>query len=235
MKEDINSGMEYFGKEKSVIYDDMIRCAIPGYEAMHDMARHMLCVKMDQGTGLLIVGAGTGREALAFAKETDWPITAVDPSEAMLAVASDKLKKENLEKRVTFHRGYVEDLAPEEAFGGATSILVMHFIPDDGSKESYLKEIGKRIKKGGRLILVDVGGEKNSRGYKEGLDVWKNYQKEHRPDPENVDKDFGSIHNEVHPVTEDRTFELLNGAGFGDIERFYQAWLLKGYAATKLW
>ena len=231
-KQDVAS--KHFGNEKSAIYDDLIRWSIPGYDAMHDMARLILKQHATGESHVLVVGAGTGMETVALSDSSpEWSIVAVDPSEAMLATASEKINEKGLAERISLKTGYVSDLDSDPIFDAATSILVMHFIPDNGAKEDYLKEIGKRIKKGGKMVLVDVGKDIES-GYSDSVvETWKNYQKEKRIDPENVDKDFEHITSDVYPVTEERTMELLAKTGFGKVERFYQALVFKGYVATK--
>ncbi len=234
-EEKLDTAKKHFGNEEAVVYDDLIRGKIPGYDAMHDMARLILKNSVPEEAKVLIVGAGTGTETVALLESSPaWRITAVDPSEAMLATAAEKISRKGFGARIHLHTGYVADVDSDPLFDAATSILVMHFIPDNGEKEAYLKEISKRLKKGGKMILVDVGGDNESDRYHKVIEVWKNFQKEKRSDPENVDKDFEHIVNDVYPVTEERTMELLGRCGFGEVERFYEALVFKGYVATKL-
>lgn len=59
-------------------------------------------------------------------------------------------------KRIDLIYGLTADLPEAANFDAATSVLVMHFLTDDGSKEAYLAEIRKRLKPGATYLHVDV-------------------------------------------------------------------------------
>ena len=57
----------------------------------------------------------------------------------MLLIARKKVAAASLENRISLVRGLINDVA-EKDFDAATSILVMHFLPDDGTKLNFLKK-----------------------------------------------------------------------------------------------
>lgn len=63
-----------------------------------------------------------------------WQMLGVDPSSNMLAIAKDKIQRYNLSQRVQLFHGFTQGLPSTPLYDAATCILVMHFLPDDGSK-----------------------------------------------------------------------------------------------------
>jgi tRNA (cmo5U34)-methyltransferase len=76
----------------------------------------------------------------------------------MLSLAGKKTSEMNIKNKINLVRGYVDDLEDTERFDGATCILVMHFLRDDGSKLGLLQNISRRLKPGAPLVLVDGSG-----------------------------------------------------------------------------
>lgn len=227
--------LERFGVERSKTYDQRIMKVIPAYEAMHTLAEHLLSGNLSADAKLLLCGAGTGQEVVRYATNNpNWKITGFDLSAGMLELAREKIRRQALDsQKIHLLEGTI-DAITEADFDAATSILVMHFIPDNGAKQAYLNEIFRRLKKNAMLILVDMVGAKNTETHNFYLSQWKHFHLKMRDDPENVEEDFQRIEELVHPVSEDRMMALLQTAGFGRITQFYQALLFKGYVTYKL-
>lgn len=149
----------------------------------------------------------------------------VEPAQAMAAVAQANLEIQQLSDRCEVINGYVEDLDSTARFDAATLILVMHFVPDDGSKEALLRSIAARLNPGAPLILADLHAEVEGVRFKRFLDVWRDWQL-HQGMPEHiVDRGFEHVVRDIQFIGEDRIMELLHAAGFKTIEPFYGAFL----------
>ncbi len=99
----------------------------------------------------LVMGAGGGAELMAIAAaRQSCRITGVDPSPDMLALAEGKLRAAGHAERVSLVTGYVAD-APEGPFDAATSCLVAPFVPDDGGKLDYFRQLRRRLRPGAPL------------------------------------------------------------------------------------
>ena len=154
--------------ERASVYDDEIEKIIPGYRALHDISHHILKSALPQNAYILVGGSGTGKEAIEYAVENPgWKITGFDIAEEMVKTASSKIEQNGLCSRIELIHGGIEDIM-QESFDGATSLLVMHFLPKE-DKSKYLKEICFRLKDGGKFILADVGGDRNSPEFEEFL------------------------------------------------------------------
>lgn len=225
---------KHFDLERSNGYEQKIRCVVPGYEAMHEMAHSLLKTHLPEQASVLVVGAGTGQEVISYAlANPGWKVTGVDPTESMLTMARQQVDERKLAERVQLHLGYLDSLESSSPFEAATSILVMQFLADDGSKESYLRSIASRLKSQARLILVDLEGEKGTDEFEVFAASWKSQQLGTRTDRADVEKDFDHILRDIQFVPQRRIEELLTVCGFVKVRKFYQAFLLGGYVAEK--
>lgn len=215
-------------------YDNMARMSIPGYNDLHTMVLSFLRSQLSEKANLLIVGAGSGMELVTFSKaNSQWQLLGVDPSVNMLALAQQKIDQQNLSERVKLFQGYTHDLPATFLHDAATCILVMHFLPDDGSKLALLQSISQRLKSSATFILVDMFGEKGTENYEQLACVWKLYGQEMGMSSEMIEKREKARQEGVHPIPEPRVLELLQQAGFGNIMRFYTGLCFGGWIATK--
>ncbi|MEM7643984.1 MAG: class I SAM-dependent methyltransferase, partial [Pseudomonadota bacterium] len=103
---------------------------------------------------VLVVGAGGGREIGEFRTGgVVGPITAIDPADGNLEMARAVA---DASPETRFIVGIVDDRADGETFDVVTSLLVMHHIPDDGSKLAYLRGLRQKLAPGGRPIHADM-------------------------------------------------------------------------------
>jgi tRNA (cmo5U34)-methyltransferase len=226
---------EHFGEDLSSIYDERIREIIPGYEAMHEVAQYLLQENTQDMATILVAGVGTGHETIAFAQsKPQWNIVGFDPSAEMLAAAREKIESLNIQNNIEFIHGGVEDIREDILFDGAASILVMQFLPDNGAKQHYINQISRRLRKGARIIIIDLEGVRNSSDYTMMLSAWKSHQYATRKDEKQIVRDFEHVDENLQFVSEERIRELLAIAGFSNICKFYKSLLFGGYVATKI-
>jgi len=214
-------------------YDDSAHKIIPAYDSIYELTQHLLKDKLNDAAKILVAGAGTGREIIDFAQKNPlWSFTGFDPAAPMLSIAREKVDSVSLGHRISFVQGLVNDVV-ERDFDAATSILVMHFLPDDGTKLNFLNDIAERLKTGAPIILVDLEGEIGTDEYATLNAGWKNQQYFKRGDDDNVKKEFRMRENEVQFISQNRIESLLREAGFINICKFFKAYLFGGYIAVK--
>lgn len=226
---------QHFDDKKAEAYDQVIRQVVPGYDTLHDMIKVVLKhYVLGTNASLLSVGCGTGVELVKLGQEfVNWTFQGVEPAPAMAAVAQANVEIQQLSERCHVTQGYVEDLAGDELFDAATLILVMHFVPDDGSKEALLRSVAQRLKPGAPLILADLHAEVEGARFKRFLDIWRDWQI-HQGMPEHiVDRGFEHVVRDIQFVSEERILELLHASGFKTVEPFYGAFLFGGWIAWR--
>ena len=215
-------------------YDIDIRRAIPGYEALHSMAYSLLQTNLSKSARLLVVGSGTGMELVNYCQQNPtWSLVGVDPSAEMMAIAVEQLVSLGYRERVDLHTGYVSTLPATEPMDAATLMLVMHFLPDDGSKLQLLKDIARHLKPGAELVLADLHGDRSKPYFAKLKKAWQAFYFS-QLDDESIEAEANfqtSIDNSIYFITEARIIELLQAAGFGNITKFYNAFLFGGWIA----
>ncbi len=148
----------------------------------------------------------------------------------MLSIARKKVAAASLQNKISLIHGLIDDVT-EKDFDAATSILVMHFLPDDGTKLNFLKGIADKLKSGALFVLVDLEGEIGSDEYNTLNAAWKNQQIFIRGEKDRVKKEFEIREKEVHFIPQKRIESLLEEVGFLKIHKFFKAYLFGGYAA----
>ena len=124
---------------------------------------------LDASATLGDLGAGTGHFA-ARAAPFVGRVIAVDASEEMLAAAHDRLDGAS---NVDLRCGDLEDLPIDDGeLDVAVLLLVLHYVVEP---QAVLKEVGRTLKPGGRLVIVDM--RRHSReGYQEDMGhVWPGF------------------------------------------------------------
>jgi tRNA (cmo5U34)-methyltransferase len=213
-------------------YDEMARMALPGYEAMHTMVLSILKYHFPDTANFLIVGVGTGMELVYAQSNSQWQMLGVDPSEKMLGVAQTKIEQYQLSGRVKLVQSYTHDLPSAPLYDAATSILVMHFIPDDGGKLAFLQSIAQRLKPSATFVLVDVFGDKDSPEFERIAAYIQMYWQEMGLSAQKRQEIFAALDKGVYTISEARVFELLQQAGFTNIMRFYTGLWVGGWVAS---
>lgn len=124
---------------------------VPGLADLHRMTTVLLGERAGRTADILVVGAGGGLELQAMAEaRPGWRFTGVDPSPAMLDIARRTTAAHAA--RIALLEGTVDD-APIGPFGGATCLLVLHFL-DRAERLRSLREIRRRLAPGAALVTA---------------------------------------------------------------------------------
>ena len=198
-----------FAAQNALGYDARIVNLVPGYAELHEISAAVLAARLPDRARVLVVGAGTGTETLALAQlNPGWELVGVDPSADMLAVARRRAEAAEL-GNVKFHEGFVSDLAAEEAFDAAVSLLVMHFVAGDDAKRAYLDEIAARVVPGAPLLLCDLMEHDE-----DDLDVIAEYASARGVDEQSLAGIRQRLQSDFHPLSEEQLRNVGEVAGF---------------------
>jgi tRNA (cmo5U34)-methyltransferase len=150
--------MSAFDQARAANYDQQADAAIIGHSALYDVVMTMLAGHPMQR--VLVLGAGTGTETIRLAQHyPDLEVIAVDPSEAMLKVAREKLALKGLKADVRV--GVLEDFDDLTNLDAVVMIGVLHHLSDQAQQIAVLRELGKRTRPGGLLITGAQFGPMN--------------------------------------------------------------------------
>jgi len=215
-------------------YDRVAQLGLPGYEAMHTMVLACLQAYLPERAELLVVGAGTGMELIRLGKACpQWKLLGIDPSAKMLAIAEQKIVDCKLSNQVKLMQGYTKDLPTDAFYNAATSILVMHFIPDASSKLQFLSSIAQRLHPSAPFVLVDVFGEKGSQGLEQMMPILHTYWDVVELTTPKQQQLLAGFDQGVYPLPETSILSLLEQAGFQKMMRFYTGLWAGGWLAFR--
>lgn len=224
----------HFDRSRAATYDAEIEAGLPGYDLLHRTAAAVLDVAAPDAAEILVAGAGTGREMeLLAADRPGRRFLAVDPSAPMLEIAARRAEAQGLSGRVAFHCGLLGELVAAPAFDAATLLLVLHFLPDDGTKAALLRDVAVRLRPGAPLVLADLHGDPADPGFALLLDAWQRDQLLRGGGEAELAERFHVIRTALHFISESRLRELLADAGFVRVERFLSAYLCGGWVAFR--
>lgn len=202
---------------------------VPGYDVMHRMAAQLIAERAPDDASILVLGAGGGLEIRAMAGlQPGWTFHGVDPSDEMLATGRAVCAA--ISDRVAWTRGFIPD-APEGPFDGATCLLTLHFLPDDGAKLEALRAIRQRLKPGSVFILVDLCLDKTASRYDALRDRYARFALDSGADPDDVAHTRDRLKTVLHTVSPERDEALLREAGFTDIGLFHAGLSWRGWVA----
>lgn len=222
--------MVKFTKAAASDYDSRIVGVVPGYELMHELVPAMLASLVPAEASILVAGAGTGRELLELAaRRPGWRMAAVDPSDGMLAAARDHVVARGVADRISFHVSPTESFVGEALYDAASTVLVGHFVPDDGTRARFFAGLARNLKPGAPLAFVDLAGPAES--FRPAYHQWALAR---GATEQQVTGMFARIAMNFHPITDARLTDLLAAAGFAAPEPFFQALAYRGFVARRL-
>lgn len=218
--------VEIFENKRASGYDEFVETWIPNYHYFMGKLPNLL--KQTENKNLLVVGCGTGAEIERFVHAAEeWRITGIDPSPEMISQAVQNLKGL---KDINLINGIIDDIGSSDKFGAATLLLVLHFMEDDGTKLSLLKNIAERLENNAPFVLLDITGTKKQ--IKENLNILKLLLPDNLNE-ENINNRLNRIENKLHAVSEERLSQLLMEAGFETPLRFFQNSIYMGWITRK--
>jgi len=218
-------------------YDARMQVVVPGYDLMHETVASHLRARLNPGSSILVIGAGTGADIITLcAYDSGWKITGVDPSAEMLEIARQKIAAARPSADVRIECCGIEDFEDDPLYDVAILSLVLQLYPDDGSKLKLLQTAARHLKPDGLLVLVDSYGDYGSPEFERTLEALKEQTIRRGFNTEEAEKDIESVRARFHLVPEQRIQSLLSRAGFGPAEIIFHAfitgvWLARSSAA----
>ncbi|MEJ2347530.1 MAG: class I SAM-dependent methyltransferase, partial [Gammaproteobacteria bacterium] len=112
---------------------------------------------------ILDVGCGVGGSTRRLCPEAGCHVTGIDLSDEYIDAAERLTQLLDMEERVTFHAASALEMPfDDDSFDGAWSIQMNMNVED---KLSWLQEVWRVLKPGGRAVLYEVCGNKNTPVY----------------------------------------------------------------------
>lgn len=191
--------------------------------------------RLPRDARMLCVGAGTAAEIRFLAERFPaWTFVAVEPSAAMIQVATSRADEAGFGDRCTFHTGYLESLPDGDPFDCATSLLVSQFLLDPRERGDFFRAIAHRLKPGGILVTSDLASDTEAPHYAGLLDVWLRTMTAADLPPERVQQMRAAYGRDVAILPTRSVEALVASAGFETPVPFYQAGLMHAWYCRRL-
>jgi len=223
---------DFFTENASKAYDQKNHALAPIAENMHFLIRLVL-KDLPARARILCVGVGTGAEILSLAKNhPEWRFVGVDPSAAMLAVCSERLKDAHLSDRCELVHGYVQDVAPEEDFDAVLSVLVGHFI-EQSERLDFYRNMQQRLKAGGYFINTEISFDLEAPEFPAMLENWKSVQALMGATPDNLGNLAETLRDHLSILSPAMVKDLIRVSGIAMPVKFFQAFMISGWYGQK--
>lgn len=199
---------------------------MPGYRDVQRMAGVLMREHAPTDGKVLVHGAGGGLELEVFAQENpDWTFVGVDPAQAMLDVAAERLGA--FMERTDLHHGYIET-APEGPFDAATSLLTLHFLEADVRRKT-VSEIISRLKPGAPLVVAHASFPSKTEERDSVLSRYKAFGVASGVEPEVACRARDAVAIGLPHLDPVQNEELLRDAGLVGVSSFYSAFSWHGW------
>jgi ubiquinone/menaquinone biosynthesis C-methylase UbiE len=146
----VESEIEQYYDARSKTYDGIFNAL---YYRIHDFITWKYldpCVPTNPDSLVLDAGGGTGRWSIRIAKK-GCAVVLMDISKEMLGIARKKVEEADLQDRITIRKGDVSKTDySSETFD---MILCEHALFLFENPESVIKELGRILKRGARLVI----------------------------------------------------------------------------------
>ncbi|WP_246836806.1 class I SAM-dependent methyltransferase [Leptospira kmetyi] len=215
--------IEPFEGERASKYESNIVTMIPFYSGISELVATLILKSIPSGSKILAAGCGTGADFRSLLKVAPdrYRITGVDPSADMIAIAQKNFPGAEL------ICAPVSSLDPNRKFSAATLLFVLHFLPDDGTKLSLLKDISSRLEPGGTFILFDLHDSQSDMEIVfEELSL---YLKEFQGWEKEALKTYVDRVKGLKRIATPRYEELFREAGFKSWKKIFQAYHVGGW------
>ncbi len=201
---------------------------VPGLTDIHRMAALLLAERTPANGRILVVGAGGGMELRSFAQSfPDWQFDGVDPSAEMLELAKANLG--SFASRVQLHHGHIE-AAPMGPFDSASCLLTFHFTTEV-ERLKMLSEIHARLKPGGAFVAVHYSISQDRVERNLWLSRCAAFAAASGIDPEQAKASVMAIGEQLPILAPEQDQELMQRAGFSNINTFYMGLAFRGWVA----
>lgn len=221
----------FFNQEIADAYDRRNSGLRPISDSLHFLMRLVLA-DLPAEARVLCVGVGTGAEILSLAAAFPrWTFVGADPSAEMLAVGAHRLTEAGVMDRCDLVHGYVEDVV-ETGFDVVVSLLVAHFIRRQG-RPAFYAAIADRLKPGGRFVSAEISSDLDAPEFPAMLADWKQVQTLMGATPDSLAKLEAGLRDVLGVLPVAETEALWRNAGFALPVPFFQAFMIRGWHATR--
>ena len=212
-----------FNDRVAQVFDDMLDRSVPFYEeVIHSIAR-ILSSLVDKKEKIVDLGCATGTTLLRLSKlleEKELTFLGIDNSQAMLDQA--RLKAEMFSRKHQLHF-LCEDITQVNQPGAAAFILnyTLQFIRPL-NRQHFLQQIYDNLRPGGLLILSEKTISHHPGLNRRFIEIYHQFKRERGYSELEIANKREALENVLIPCSIEENISMLHGAGFVEVEPFFQ-------------
>lgn len=209
-----------FDEEVTRVFDDMLARSIPQYEVMRNVVDHAArrILRTNKGQRLVLdLGCSRGAQ-LASLREwiTDCDFVGVEVSEPMAQAASERFAGDAAVTIEQLDLRYSWPALPREV-DVTLMVLALQFIPIE-HRAKILAKAYQATRPGGAIILVEKLIGRTAQLDDLMVDSYWALKRRKGYSQEEIDRKALSLEGVLVPLTERGNIELLEGAGYTEVE-----------------
>ncbi|MGG0667873.1 methyltransferase domain-containing protein [Lederbergia citrisecunda] len=215
------------------IFDEHVRQSVPMYDEIHRLITDISAWFLEDGTNMYDIGTSTG-EVLSNISKTypkkSTTLYGIDNSSEMVEKARERFsqnKNINIDSLDLTKDKYVLENACL-----ITSVLTMQFIPHR-FRQNIVNNIYKGLNKGGCFIFVEKVVGSNARFNEMWVEMYHEMKLRNGLTEKHVFEKASAIRGVMRPYTLKENIEMLDNAGFKDIDTFFKWNNFVGFVAIK--
>lgn len=210
------------------VFDEHVKQSVPMYDEIHSLIKDISGWFLQENTNMYDIGTSTGKviKNLQSSYNKNLNFIGIDSSEEMCK----KLKTENVDFEVIN-----TDVTCDFTFDNAsliTSVLTMQFI-SESKRQELINKIHKGLYKGSAFVMVEKVIGNNARFNEIYTELYHELKLKNNLTPQHVFEKSRAIRGVMKPYTVDENVEMLNNAGFKDIDIFFKWNNFVGFIAIK--
>lgn len=234
----IANGKWEFDKNVADCFDDMLARSIPDYNTLRDLTLRVAKPFVTNDFSMLDLGCSNGINLELFLEkygELGGSFDGLDKSIEMVDKANERLAKYPDTELINICVGE-GDIANfyygPKIYNIITSILTIQFVPIEKRPE-LLSDIYKALKDNGAFILVEKILQPNAQFDKLYVDSYYDIKRDNGYTDEQIFAKKKALEGVLVPNTHNGNIELLENAGFKQVDTFWKCLNFEGYIAIK--
>jgi tRNA (cmo5U34)-methyltransferase len=233
--ETMPEGLWQFDNEVAVAFDDMLERSIPQYEIMRAACTELAARYAKPGTDIVDLGCSRGGAIADLIRKLGASnhFIGLDVSEPMLEAATRRFSGMIEAGVVDIKNLDLRSAYPRCRASVTLAVLTIQFTPIE-HRQRILKNVFDHTDTGGIFIMVEKVIGATSAIDADMVDIYYAMKKEHGYSQDQIERKRLSLEGVLVPVTAKWNEELLNIAGFREVDCFWRWMNFAGWLARKV-